>query len=42
VDEADFDEWYAAAAPRLVGQLTAMLGSFAKAQDCVQEAFVKA
>ena len=42
MDEADFDEWYAAAAPRLVGQLTAMLGSFAEAQDCVQEAFVRA
>ena len=42
MDSAEFDRFYAAAAPRLVGQLTAMLGSFAEAQDCVQEAFVKA
>jgi RNA polymerase sigma-70 factor, ECF subfamily len=42
VDEADFDRFYAASAPRLVGQLTAMTGNFSEAQDCVQEAFVKA
>jgi RNA polymerase sigma-70 factor (ECF subfamily) len=42
VEAAEFDQFYAATAPRLVGQLTAMLGSFAEAQDCVQEAFVKA
>jgi RNA polymerase sigma-70 factor (ECF subfamily) len=42
VDQGEFDQFYAATAPRLVGQLTAMLGSFAEAQDCVQEAFVKA
>jgi RNA polymerase sigma-70 factor (ECF subfamily) len=42
VEAAEFDQFYAAAAPRLVGQLTAMLGSFTEAQDCVQEAFVKA
>jgi RNA polymerase sigma-70 factor (ECF subfamily) len=42
VDKGDFDQFYAATAPRLVGQLTAMLGSFTEAQDCVQEAFVKA
>ncbi len=42
MDEAEFDRFYAATASRLVGQLTAMLGSFAEAQDCVQEAFVKA
>lgn len=42
MDQAHFDEFYADASPRLVGQLTAMLGSFAEAQDCVQEAFVKA
>jgi RNA polymerase sigma-70 factor (ECF subfamily) len=42
VDEGDFDQLYAATAPRLVGQLTAMLGSLTEAQDCVQEAFVRA
>jgi RNA polymerase sigma-70 factor (ECF subfamily) len=42
VEAAEFDQFYAETAPRLVGQLTAMLGSFAEAQDCVQEAFVKA
>ena len=42
MDEGEFDQFYAATAPRLVGQLTAMLGSFSEAQDCVQEAFVKA
>ena len=42
MDEGEFDQFYAATAPRLVGQLTAMLGSFSEAQDCVQEAFVRA
>ena len=42
MDQGEFDQFYAAAAPPLVGQLTAMLGNFAEAQDCVQEAFVKA
>lgn len=42
MEAAEFDQFYAAAAPRLVGQLTAMLGSLSEAQDCVQEAFVKA
>jgi RNA polymerase sigma-70 factor (ECF subfamily) len=42
VDAGEFDQFYASTAPRLVGQLTAMLGSFAEAQDCVQEAFVRA
>ncbi len=42
MDAGEFDQFYAATAPRLVGQLTAMLGSFSEAQDCVQEAFVKA
>ncbi len=37
-----FDEFYGASAARLVGQLAAMLGSVVEAQDCVQEAFVKA
>jgi RNA polymerase sigma-70 factor (ECF subfamily) len=42
VDADEFDRFYATCSPRLVGQLTAMLGSHAEAQDCVQEAFVKA
>lgn len=42
MDEAEFDEFYASAGSRLVGQLYAMTGNHAEAQDCVQEAFVKA
>lgn len=42
VDAAEFDHWYAAAYPRLVAQLTALVGNRAEAQDCVQEAFVRA
>lgn len=42
MEPAEFDDFYAASAPRLVGQLTAMLGSHVEAQDCVQEAFIKA
>lgn len=42
MDEAEFDRWYDASFPRIVGQLTALLGDRAEAQDCVQEAFVRA
>ncbi len=42
MDELEFDEFYQAAFSRLVGQLSAMTGSVAEAQDCVQEAFVRA
>lgn len=42
MNEQEFDEFYAGSFPRLVGQLYAMTGSFAEAQDCVQEAFVRA
>lgn len=42
MDAADFDRWYDAAYPRIVGHLTALLGSRAEAQDCVQEAFIRA
>lgn len=42
VDAAEFDRWYAASYPRLVAQLTALIGDRAEAQDCVQEAFVRA
>ena len=42
MDAAEFDELYAATAQRLVGQLTAMTGDSGEAQDCVQEAFIRA
>jgi len=42
MDDGEFDEFYTASFGRLVGQLYAMTGSFAEAQDCVQEAFVRA
>lgn len=42
MDAAEFDAFYAATARRLVGQLTAMTGDRGEAQDCVQEAFIKA
>jgi RNA polymerase sigma-70 factor (ECF subfamily) len=37
-----FDDWHAEAYPRLVAQLTALIGDRAQAQDVVQEAFVRA
>lgn len=40
VDE--FDAFYVASFPRLVGQLFALCGDRAEANDCVQEAFVRA
>jgi RNA polymerase sigma-70 factor (ECF subfamily) len=42
VDAATFDAFYAASFPRLVGQVYAMCGDLGEAQDCVQEAFVRA
>ena len=39
---ADFDEVYAATAPRLIGQLFLVIGDLAEAQDCVQEAYARA
>lgn len=42
VDEAEFDAFYQRSFVRLVGQLYAMIGDFAEAQDVVQEAFVRA
>ena len=42
VDDSEFDRFYAGSAARLVGQLHAMTGDRAEAQDCVQEAFVRA
>ncbi|GHE05614.1 SigE family RNA polymerase sigma factor [Streptomyces alanosinicus] len=40
--EDEFDLFYMAACPRLVGQLYAMTGDYAEAQDVVQEAFARA
>ena len=40
--EEDFDAFYQASFARLVGQIYAMCGNVAEAQDCVQEAFVRA
>ena len=42
MDQAQFDDFYAASFPRLVGQLYAMIGDRDQAQECVQEAFVRA
>jgi RNA polymerase sigma-70 factor (ECF subfamily) len=42
LDEREFDQLYAASYRRLVGQTYAMCGDLAEAQDCVQEAFVRA
>ena len=42
MDRDEFGSFYAAAFPRLVGQLYAMTGDRAEAQDAVQEAFVRA
>lgn len=42
MDEAAFDAFYAASFSRVVGQIYAMCGSMAEAQDCTQEAFVRA
>lgn len=40
--EEEFDAFYAVSYPRLVGQLYAMTGDWAEAQDVVQEAFIRA
>ena len=42
MDREEFTSFYTASFPRLVGQLTAMTGDRAEAQDAVQEAFVRA
>ena len=42
MDRQEFISFYAATFPRLVGQLYAMTGDQAEAQDAVQEAFVRA
>ncbi|MDT0345169.1 SigE family RNA polymerase sigma factor [Streptomyces litchfieldiae] len=42
VDEREFDAFYTASVGRLTGQLYAMTGDLAEAQDVVQEAFARA
>jgi len=42
MDEQEFDDFYAASFSRLTGQLYAMVGNRDEAQECVQEAFVRA
>jgi len=42
VDREEFTSFYTGSFPRLVGQLYAMTGDRAEAQDAVQEAFVRA
>jgi RNA polymerase sigma-70 factor (ECF subfamily) len=42
MESDEFDDFYAASYPRLVGQLHAMIGDRDEAQECVQEAFVRA
>lgn len=42
MDERTFDEFYADSYLRLVGRIYAMCGNLAEAQDCVQEAFIRA
>ncbi|HET6151850.1 MAG TPA: SigE family RNA polymerase sigma factor [Marmoricola sp.] len=42
MDEAEFDEFYSSSFRRITGQLYAMIGDRDEAQECVQEAFVRA
>lgn len=42
MDEAEFDAFYNASFSRVVSQIYAMCGNLAEAQDCTQEAFVRA
>lgn len=42
MDEDEFDEFYAASAPRVTTQVYAMIGDRDEAQECVQEAFARA
>lgn len=42
MDEAAFDALYSSSFRRLVGQVYAVCGNLTEAQDCVQEAFVRA
>ena len=38
----EFDEFYASSFAPITRQLYALIGDYAEAQDCVQEAFVRA
>lgn len=42
MDEVEFDDFYAHSYARVVGQVHAMIGSRDEAEECVQEAFVRA
>lgn len=42
MDEGQFDDFYTASFGRLVAQVYAMIGDRDEAQECVQEAFVRA
>ncbi|MGA4669865.1 RNA polymerase sigma factor [Propionibacteriaceae bacterium Y1923] len=42
MDEASFDNLYQTSFNRLVAQIYAMCGNLTEAQDCVQEAFIRA
>ena len=42
MNEQDFDEFYTASFARITGQVYAMIGNRDEAQECVQEAFVRA
>jgi RNA polymerase sigma-70 factor (ECF subfamily) len=42
MDEAEFDDFYTSSFARITGQVYAMIGDRDEAQECVQEAFVRA
>jgi RNA polymerase sigma-70 factor (ECF subfamily) len=42
MDEREFDDFYTASFQRITGQVYAMIGDRDEAQECVQEAFVRA
>ena len=42
MDEVEFDDFYTSSYARVVGQVYAMIGSRDEAEECVQEAFVRA
>lgn len=42
MDEAEFDEFYAASLRRVTGQVYAMIGDLDEATECTQEAFARA
>ena len=42
MDEREFDDFYTASFERITAQVYAMIGNRDEAQECVQEAFVRA